>query len=174
MARRMTSEGYAKVMSEISFLWDDERPRIVEEVYEAALLGDRSENAAYIYGKKRLREIDSRLGYLRRQIENVQIIDLEKQRPQSTIDFGAFVTILNVSDDAPEDIEPVSYRIVDQMEADPDLQRLSIQSPLGRALIKKQVGDDVNLSIPRGTVIYEVLDIHYGPTPSDSNQADSE
>ena len=89
MGRRMTSEGYAAISAEIAFLWEEERPRIVEEVYEAAQLGDRSENAAYIYGKKRLREIDSRLNFLRRQTENVQVIDLSQQRQRDTVDFGA-------------------------------------------------------------------------------------
>ena len=163
MGRRMTSEGYATITAEIAFLWEEERPRIVEEVYEAAQLGDRSENAAYIYGKKRLREIDSRLGFLRRQIENVQVIDLSQQRNRDTIDFGALVTLLNVSDDAPEDIEPVIYRIVDQMESDPAQNKLSIQSPLGRALMGKRIEDDVNLSLPKGPVVYEILNVQYGP-----------
>jgi transcription elongation factor GreB len=174
MARRITSEGYTKITSEISFLWDEERPRIVEEVYEAAQLGDRSENAAYIYGKKRLREIDSRLNYLRRQIENIQVIDITQQRQQSSIDFGALVTILNVSEEAPEDVPPVTYRIVDQMEADPDNNRLSIQSPLGKALLRKKVGEDAELNLPRGTVTYEILEIHYGPAPETSNENETE
>ena len=178
MGRRMTSEGYAAITAEIAFLWEEERPRIVEEVYEAAQLGDRSENAAYIYGKKRLREIDSRLGFLRRQIENVQVIDLAQQRSRDTIDFGALVTLLNVSDDAPEDIEPVLYRLVDQMEADPAQNKLSIQSPLGRALMGKQVEEDVLLSLPRGLVTYEILDVRYGQeslaTGDDDSSEDSD
>lgn len=178
MGRRMTSEGYAKITAEIAFLWEEERPRIVEEVYEAAQLGDRSENAAYIYGKKRLREIDSRLNYLNRQIENVQVIDLATQRARDVIDFGALVTLLNVSEDAPDDIEPVLYRLVDQMEADPAQNKLSIQSPLGRALMGKKVDEDINLSLPKGIVTYEILDVRYGPesieTHSESSEDDSD
>ena len=77
----------------------------------------------------------------------MQVIDLSQQRSRDTIDFGALVTLLNVSDDAPEDIEPVLYRLVDQMEADPAQNKLSIQSPLGRALMGKQVEEDVLLSL---------------------------
>jgi transcription elongation factor GreB len=162
MTRRMTIQGYADINREIEDLWATERPRIVEEVYQAALLGDRSENASYIYGKKRLREIDSRLAYLKRQIESVLVIDFNKQMSKETVDFGAFVTIQNIDDD---DAKAVSYRIVDQMEADPDQKRLSIQSPLGKSLLNKRIGDDVELNLPRGTIIYEILEIHYGPDP---------
>ena len=76
MSRMMTRQGYEAIQAEIAFLWSEERPRIVKQVTAAAELGDRSENAAYIYGKKRLREIDSRLRYLRRKIEGVKVVDL--------------------------------------------------------------------------------------------------
>ena len=154
MGRRMTSEGYAAITAEIAFLWEEERPRIVEEVYEAAQpLGPFRKRSIYT-AREKLGEIDSRLGFLRRQIENVQVIDLSQQRSRDTIDFGALVTFLNVSDDAPEDIEPVLYRLVDQMEADPAQNKASIQSPLGRALMGKQVEEGVLLSLPKGLVTY--------------------
>lgn len=152
----MTREGYDAIHAEIKHLWHVERPEIVDSVHEAASLGDRSENAAYIYGKKRLRAIDSRLRYLRRKIAEVTVVDLDQLPAHKTVRFGARVT---VEDDEGE--EKV-YRLVDKEESDPARGRISIQSPVGRAFLGREAGDCIEVKLPKGTVGYEILDIFYG------------
>lgn len=156
----MTREGYQAIEAEIKFLWHTERPEIVDSVHEAASLGDRSENAAYIYGKKRLRAIDSRLRYLRRKIAEVTVVDLETMPDHADVRFGALVTVED--DDGVEK----TYRLVDKEESDPARGRISIQSPVGRALMGRRAGDCLEVTLPRGTVGYEILAVRYGPDPS--------
>ncbi len=156
MPRYMTREGYEAIEAEIKHLWHVERPEIVDSVHEAASLGDRSENAAYIYGKKRLRAIDSRLRYLRRKISEVTVVDLGDMPKHDTVRFGARV---RVEDD---DGEVKVYRLVDKEESDPARGRISIQSPVGRSFLGKQEGDCVEVKLPKGTVGYEILEIFYG------------
>ena len=156
MSRYMTQEGFTAIQTEIDFLWTEERPRIVEQVHAAAELGDRSENAAYIYGKKRLREIDGRLRYLRRKTEGVTVIDLREQIAHSNIRFGALVTVLD------DDDEEITWRLVDRDESDVKRGRISVQSPVGAALLGKEVGDYVTVKLPKGEVGFEVLSIRYG------------
>ena len=122
----------------------------------AADLGDRSENAAYIYGKRRLREIDSRIRYLRRKLENVVIIDLSTQPDHDDVRFGALVTV--VDDDETE----TTWRLVDREESDPRAGRISVQSPIGRGLMGRSVGDYVEITLPRGKVGYEIVGLRYG------------
>ena len=141
----------------INFLWKTERPRVVTEVSHAADLGDRSENAAYIYGKKRLRHIDSRLRYLRRKIEGIVVVDLAEQPQHDTVKFGAVVVLED--DDGEERI----YRLVDKDESEPARGRISVQSPIGRALLGKEAGDYVTVKLPKGTLGLEIIDIRYGP-----------
>ena len=157
MPRYMTREGYRTITDEIEHLWRVERPRVVEEVSEAADLGDRSENAAYIYGKKRLRHIDSRLRYLRRKVQGVRVVDLEQMLQFDDIRFGAVVVL---EDEAGEQR---TYRLVDKDESDPKRGRISIQSPIGRALLGKEEGDCVHVRLPRGAEDYEIMAIRYGP-----------
>lgn len=156
MSRYMTREGYEAITTEIDHLWHTERPEIVDQVFEAASLGDRSENAAYIYGKQKLRQIDGRLRYLRRKIDGVTVVDLDQQPQFDVIKFGAVVT---VEDD---DGEQKTWRLVDKDESDPGRGRISVQSPIGRALLGKRVEDYVEIKLPKGTVGYEVLEIRYG------------
>ena len=156
MSRPMTKEGVQSIQEEINHLWTVERPEIVRQVSAAADLGDRSENAAYIYGKRRLREIDSRMRYLRRKVENVTIIDVATLPKHADIRFGAVVTVL--TDDEEEHV----WRLVDKEESDPGACRISVQSPVGRALLGKQVGDWVEVPLPRGRIGYEVTAIRYG------------
>ena len=156
MGRYMTRECFDAIQAEIAHLWHVERPEIVDQVFEAASLGDRSENAAYIYGKQKLRQIDSRLRYLRRKIDQVTVVDLDDQPQFDTAKFGAVVTVV---DD--EDIER-TWRLVDKEESDPNRNRISVQSPIGRALLGKQEGDYVQIQLPKGAVGYEVLAIRYG------------
>lgn len=156
MPRYMTREGFDAIEAEIKHLWHVERPEIVDSVHEAASLGDRSENAAYIYGKKRLRAIDSRLRYLRRKIAEVTVVDLGAMPAHKNVRFGARVTVED--DDGNEKV----YRLVDKEESDPARGRISIQSPVGRAFLGKVAGDCVEVKLPKGTVGYEILDVFYG------------
>lgn len=162
MSRKMTKVGFDSISTEIDRLWKEERPMVVEEVYQAALLGDRSENAAYIYGKQRLRQIDSRLQFLRKKLKDVQIVntDFLPQRPD--IQFGAWVKIED------EDEKVKSFRLVDQEESDPKQGRISIQSPVGKALLGQAKGDIITVNLPGRSTEYEVLEVHYGPTPESS------
>ena len=132
---------------------------VVEEVYQAALLGDRSENAAYIYGKQRLRRIDSRLEFLRRKIKEVEIIHTDFLPQQSIIQFGAWVEIED------EDENTKFFQLVDQEESDPKLSKVSVQSPVGRSLLGKEEGDAVTVTLPAKTMEYEILRVYYGPNP---------
>jgi transcription elongation factor GreB len=157
MPRYMTREGYRIISDEIEHLWRVERPRVVDEVSEAADLGDRSENAAYTYGKKRLRHIDSRMRYLRRKILDVVVVDLDQMLPLDVIRFGAVVRLEDESG------EQRTYRLVDKEESDPKRGRISVQSPIGRALLGKEEGDLVHVILPRGTEDYEIMAIRYGP-----------
>ncbi|MEO0812954.1 MAG: transcription elongation factor GreB [Myxococcota bacterium] len=150
----MTREGYETLSRELQNLWRVERPRVTHEVEVAAAHGDRSENAEYIYGKKRLREIDRRLRYLKRRMEEVTVVD-ETPADAERVFFGAFVTI------ADEEGEEVRYRIVGADETDADRGYISIDSPLGRALLGKRLDDEVRVRRPKGEAIVEILEIEY-------------
>jgi transcription elongation factor GreB len=154
--RYLTQEGHKAITDELEYLWRTERPRVVTEVSHAADMGDRSENAAYIYGKKRLRVIDSRMRYLRRKIEGVTVVDLDDQPQHSTVKFGA---VVELEDD---DGESRLYRLVDKDESDPKRGRISVQSPIGQALLRKEVGDYVTVKLPKGLLGLEIVGIRYG------------
>ncbi len=156
MARYMTREGYDAILKEIEELWSRERPAVVQQVTEAAAHGDRSENAEYIYGKKRLGQIDSRMRYLNRKIKGVNVVDLDTQQPVDHVGFGARVSIED------EDGVQKQWRLVDKDESDPKKGRISIQSPIGVALLNRRVGDVVEAKLPRGDVELEILEIYYG------------
>ena len=157
MPRYMTRQGAEKIQEEIDFLWMTERPEIVDSVREAAEMGDRSENAAYIYGKKRLREIDSRLRYLRRKLQGVVVIDPADQVHVDHVQFGAVVTVVD------DDDNEKTWRLVDKEESEPKRGRISIQSPIGGALMGKRVGDYVQVKLPKGVMGYELTGLRYGP-----------
>ena len=157
MSRYLTQQGFEEISAEIECLWREERPDVVRQVTAAAELGDRSENAAYIYGKKRLRAIDSRLRYLRKKIEGVTVVNAADQVQLPTVQFGAVVTVED--DDGVEFV----WRLVDKDESDPGRNRISVQSPVGRALLGKEVGDYVEVALPRGKVGYELTGLRYGP-----------
>ena len=152
----MTQEGFDAIQAEIDRLWSEERPIVVAEVSAAAELGDRSENAAYIYGKKRLRHIDSRIRYLRKKIDGVTPVRLADMIDFPKVRFGARVTIED------EDGNERIYRLVDKDESDPKRGRISIQSPVGRALSGKEVGDVVEVKLGERRVEYEIIDLAYG------------
>ncbi len=157
MPRQITLEGYKAIQDEIDHLWHEERPFMVQQVADAAALGDRSENAEYIYGKKRLRQIDSRIRYLTRKVDGVIVMDPSKARDWDDVRFGAQVRV--EQDDGEERL----WRLVDKAESDPKRGRISVQSPVGQALMGRKVGDVVVVNLPRGAVEMEILEIRYGP-----------
>ena len=157
MSRIMTRFGVNRIQEEIEHLWRVERPEIVTQVHAAAEQGVRSENAAYIYGKKRLREIDSRLRYLRNKLKDVTILDVEEQIQFEDVRFGAVVTVVDDND------QEKTWRLVDKEESDPKAMRISVQSPIGRALLGKSVGDYVQIRLPKGETGLEIVALRYGP-----------
>jgi transcription elongation factor GreB len=151
----ITPAGHRKLQAEISLLWKDERPRVTREVSDAAALGDRSENAEYIYGKKRLREIDRRLRWLSKRLDHVTVIDPTTVADTGRIGFGATVKLED------EDGKDVCYQIVGPDEFDVDAGKISFQSPVARALMGKEVDDEVEVRRPRGITYYTVMEISY-------------
>jgi transcription elongation factor GreB len=137
----ITRAGFKRLTDELNWLNNVERPRVTREVSEAAAEGDRSENAAYIYGKRRLREIDRRMGFLQRRIDNAEPVDVRNLN-QEKIRFGATV---DVEDD---DGKSHSYRIVGVDEVDVKAGKISWKSPIGHALLGKSLDDTVTVRIP--------------------------
>ena len=151
----ITRSGFQKLQSELELLWKDERPRVTEAVTVAAALGDRSENADYIYGKKRLREIDQRIRFLTKRIDDLKIVDPGPRQDADRIYFGAWVSIEG------EDGEEARYQLVGPDEFDATASRISVDSPVGRALMGKRLGDEVTVRRPKGEMVYTVLKIDY-------------
>jgi len=152
----MTPAGAEALRAELRRLWDEERPKVVEVVAWAAGLGDRSENADYQYGKRRLRQIDGRVRFLRKRLERVQVVDPAAQAKRDQVFFGATVTYARTSDDA-----EVTIMIVGVDEADADAGRISWVAPVARALLGARVGDIRRLRTPAGPEEIEVVDIRY-------------
>jgi transcription elongation factor GreB len=151
----VTPNGLRLLKEEHDRLWFDERPKIVEIVSWAAGNGDRSENGDYLYGKKRLREIDRRLGELGKRIADAEVVDPTKQTRRDRVFFGATVTYANGSG------EETSVTIVGIDEADIGEGKMSWQSPVARALHKSAVGDLVVVNSPAGVNTLEVIAIQY-------------
>ncbi len=150
----ITPEGFKRLQEEFSALFYEERPKLVETVAWAAGNGDRSENGDYIYGKKRLREIDKRLKFLRDRIESAKVVD-PKAIESEKIVFGATVTILD------EDGLERTFQIVGEDEIDPALNRISWKSPMAKALLGKKAGDEIEVSRPAGRLYAEVTKVVY-------------
>ncbi|MFA1560910.1 transcription elongation factor GreB [Aliivibrio fischeri] len=150
----ITREGFNKLQDELTFLWKEERPEVTKKVTWAASLGDRSENADYQYNKKRLREIDRRVRYLRKRLDQVKVVDYSPQQ-DGKIFFGAFVEIENEQGDI------LSFRIVGPDEIFGRNDYISIDSPMARALIKKEVDEDVIVKTPDGDKEWFVNSIKY-------------
>jgi len=148
----ITPQGLKRLQDEFKELFHNERPKLVETVAWAAGNGDRSENGDYIYGKRRLREIDSRLKFLRDRIEAAQVVNPSELKSESVV-FGATVTILD------EDENEKTYTIVGEDEIEPDKNRISWKSPLAKALIGKKVGDEVDIKRPAGILSAEIIKI---------------
>ena len=150
----ITPEGEARLRAELHELWHVRRPQITQAVSEAAALGDRSENAEYIYGKKMLREIDSRVRFLSKRLENLKVVD---QRPGdlNRVYFGAWVTVED------EDGEQLRCRIVGPDELDLRQNLISIDSPLARALLGKPLDAEVRVATPTGEKCWYLVAIDY-------------
>lgn len=149
-----TPEGFAKLKTEYEHLGGVERPRVVQGVTDAAAEGDRSENAEYIYGKRRLRQIDGRMRFLRKILEASMIVDPAIDRGD-TIYFGATVTL---ESDAGERF---TYQLVGEHETDSDRGRISYRSPIGAALLRKSVDDEVSVDTPGGRRTLTILEVVY-------------
>jgi transcription elongation factor GreB len=154
----ITPAGYGRMKAELKHLLDVERPEVVGIVHWAASNGDRSENGDYIYGKKRLREIDRRIRFLIKRMEIAEVVDTRGQE-QDQVFFGATVT---VSDNAGAER---SVSIVGMDEVDPARGRVSWVSPIARALLKARVGDTVTLRTPSGVEELDVVEIRYVDLP---------
>ena len=152
----LTPSGAEALRAELRRLWEEERPTVVEVVSWAAGLGDRSENADYQYGKRRLREIDRRVRFIRKRLERVQVVDPAAQAKRDQVFFGATVTYARLSDDL-----EVTVSIVGVDEADAEAGRISWVAPVARALLGARVGDTRRLRTPAGAEEIEVVDIRY-------------
>lgn len=142
-SKYITAEGYKKLNDELQYLWKEKRPAVTQAVQEAAAQGDRSENAEYIYGKKQLREIDRRVRFLSKRLDDMTVVD-RLPEDQSKVFFGAWVELEN------EDGDIETYRLVGPDETDAKRHYISIDAPLARALLKKQIDDEVVVDTPAG------------------------
>ncbi|GAB6043118.1 transcription elongation factor GreB [Endothiovibrio diazotrophicus] len=153
-SKYITPVGYRRLAEELDHLWREVRPRVTQAVAEAAAQGDRSENAEYIYGKKQLREIDSRVRFLRKRLEGMVVVSDPPSDP-SRIYFGAWVALED------EEGNSCHYRIVGPDEFDRHPDYISIDAPLARALMKKQVDDEIEVLLPKRSTRYYVTGIRY-------------
>ena len=151
----ITPAGYARLKRELQSLLDKERPDLVKVIAWAASNGDRSENADYIYGKRRLREIDRKLAHLARIMKEAKVVDPARQQARDQVRFGATVEL------ADEDDNRRTLTIVGDDEADATAGRIGWSAPLARALIGARVGDERIVRLPSGEKSYEVMEIAY-------------
>jgi transcription elongation factor GreB len=159
----VTSAGYTRLRGELIGLLDDERPKVVEAVSWAAKNGDRSENGDYIYGKKRLREIDRRIRFLTKRLDIAEVVDPSVHHGRDQVFFGATVTYVNHHGEE----RTITIKGID--EADSGHGEVSWIAPIARALLKARVGDEVSLATPGGLETVEVLDVRY-PAPQASGR----
>ena len=157
----ITPEGFAALKAEFDQLYKVEHPEVVRTVAWAASNGDRSENGDYIYGKRRLRQIDSRCRHLMRRMDLAEIVDASLQQHLEKVFFGAWVTLYHLQDDTEH-----TYRIVGKDELDPARGYVSWVSPIGKAMLGKSIGDTVRLTTPKGEETFEVIEIRYQPPPT--------
>ncbi len=149
----MTPDGHASMAQELARL-GDERSRVVQGVADAAAEGDRSENAEYIYGKKRLREIDRRMRFLKKTLEAAVVVDPKQDRGDRVF-FGATVVLED------ERGEQLTYQLVGEHETDAGRGRISYRSPVGAALMRKNVDDEVTVETPSGTRRFAIVEVRY-------------
>lgn len=153
----ISRDGHARLLAELDNLRRVVRPRIVDEVSTAAAMGDRSENAEYIYGKKKLREIDRRTRFIEKRLERFEVTDADAPRGDR-IFFGAWVTVESEHGER-------QVRIMGEDEVDLAKGYISYRSPLGRALLKREVGDTIVIATPNGELSYDVTNVQYGASP---------
>ncbi|MBT0665677.1 transcription elongation factor GreB [Geobacter pelophilus] len=155
----ITPEGVKRLRDELDHLWKVERPITTQRVSDAAAEGDRSENAEYIYGKKRLREIDSRIRFLTKRLDLLKVVDTVPT-DQERVYFGAWVTVEN------GDGEEATYRVVGPDEFDPARNFISIDSPVAKALMGKRINDDVTVHRPAGVTTLTITEVSYRTPPA--------
>ena len=153
--RFITPQGFAALRAEYEQLFAVERPKVVETVSWAASLGDRSENADYLYGKKRLREIDRRLSYLSKVMKSAKVVDPAGQEQRDRVRFGATVELADEND------QRRIVTLVGEDESDASAGQISWAAPIARALIGAKVGDERIVRLPAGEKSYEILRISY-------------
>lgn len=153
-SKYITPEGERELNGELEYLWKVERPQVTARVAAAAAQGDRSENAEYIYGKKRLRRIDSRIRFLTKRLDGITVVN-HIPNDQDKVYFGAFVTLED------EEGKEVEYRIVGPDEFNVADGKLSMDSPLGKAMLGKRVEDKIKISTPKGVKVFYILKIRY-------------
>ncbi len=157
----ITPEGALRLRRELDALWQEERPRVTQAVAEAAAQGDRSENAEYTYGKKRLHEIDRRVRFLRKRLDGMTIVDplAAGRRDAARVYFGAWVQVEEPNG------ERRWHRIVGPDEFDMADDYISMDSPLGKSLMGKRLDDEITVPLPTGPKLLTITDIRYGPRP---------
>ena len=153
-SKYITPEGARRLKEELDSLWRVERPRVTQAVSEAAAQGDRSENAEYTYGKRRLREIDRRVRFLRKRLEGMVVVEQPPSDPRRVF-FGAWVAVET------EDGLESRYRIVGPDEFDMAPGYISMDSPLGRALLGKRLDDEITAQLPGGTRTFVIVAVEY-------------
>ena len=152
----ITPEGFAALQAEFHQLYKVERPEVVRTVAWAASNGDRSENGDYIYGKRRLRQIDGRCKHLMKRMDLAEIVDASRQQHLEKIYFGAWVTLFDLNDES-----EATYRIVGKDEIEPNKGHISWVSPLAKAMLGKALGDVVKVFTPKNEAQFEVVNIRY-------------
>lgn len=152
----ITAAGFKRMKDEVTHLWKIERPQVTQVVHEAAKNGDRSENGDYIYGKRRLREIDSRVRFLSKRMEILTVVD-RLPDDRSKVFFGAWVTLED------DDGNEKTYQIVGPDEFDVARQKLSMDSPLAKAMLGKRLDDEIVLKKPEGEDVFYISAIEYKP-----------
>lgn len=152
----ITAEGEKRLRDELADLWNVQRPQITQQVADAAAMGDRSENAEYIYGKKRLREIDRRIQFLAHRLDKLTVVR-DKPPNCDRVYFGAWIKVEG------EDGVVHRFRIVGPDETDMDRAYISVDSPMARAMMRRQLGDVVTVQRPKGDAQYEIVQISYEP-----------
>ena len=155
MKTYITSEGAANLKKELEFLWSKERPKIVDNVHHAAKNGDRSENGDYIYGKRKLREIDRRIRYITKQLATIQVVR-KKPTDRNRIYFSAFVKLRNM-----ENEKIMTFRLVGIDETNPEKRWINFESPLSKSLLGKSAPDIIELTTANTVTHYEILDVWY-------------
>ena len=153
-SKYITPEGKQQLVKEVDNLWKKRRPEVTRALAAAAAEGDRSENAEYIYRKKELREIDARLRHLRKRLDGIVVVDRTPE-DSDKVYFGAWVRLEN------SEGEELVFRVVGPDEFDPSQGYISMDSPMGRALIGKSLGDEFTLSLAQGETDYAIIEVSY-------------